>query len=70
MTSAEEFAEYIRLSKPYLVELEKLVQECRFPNCEPFGELDVRLSIRKGVVEKMVVVSNKTWMKKGSEGGL
>jgi hypothetical protein len=67
MTSAEEFAQYIQLTKPYLVELEAMVQQCKFPNGEPFGELDVRLSIRNGIVEKMTVITSKTWLKKGNE---
>jgi len=61
MPSAEEFAQYIKLVKPYIPELEKLVQEAQY------GELDIRLSVRKGVVEKMTVITSKTWLKKDGE---
>jgi len=61
MISAEEFAQYIKLVKPYIPELEKLVQEAQY------GELDIRLSVRKGVVEKMTVITSKTWLKKDGE---
>lgn len=58
MTSAEEFALYIQTAKPYLVELESMVQDCEY------GELDLRLSVRNKVVEKMTVITSKTWLKK------
>ena len=64
MPTAEEFALYIQRAKPYLVELESMVQECNY------GELDVRFSVRNGVVEKMTIITSKTWLKKGSESGL
>jgi len=64
MPTAEEFIQYIKLSKPYIVELEKMVQEAKF------GELDIRLSVRNGIVEKMTIITSKTWLKKGSEGDL
>lgn len=64
MPTAEEFAQYIQLSKPYLVELERLVQKAKF------GEMDMRLSVRNGIVEKMTIITSKTWLKKGSEAGL
>lgn len=62
MPTAEEFALYIQQSKPYLVELEKLVQEAQN------GELDVRLSVRHGVVEKMTVITSKTWISRLANG--
>lgn len=58
MITAEEFAEYIKLQKPYLIEIEKQVQEL------DYGELDVRLSIRSKVCEKMTFIKSKTWLKK------
>ncbi len=64
MPTAEEFAQYIQLSKPYIIELESLVQKANY------GELDVRLSVRNGVVEKMTIITSKTWLKKGSEASL
>ena len=60
MPTAEEFALYIQQSKPYLVELEKMVQEAIY------GELDVRLSVRAGIVEKMTIITSKTWLKKAN----
>lgn len=64
MPTAEEFAQYIKLAKPYLPELERLVQEVEY------GELDIRLSVRRGTVEKMVIITSKTWLNKGSEASL
>jgi len=64
MPTAEEFAQYIKLAKPYIPELEKMVQEVEY------GELDIRFSVRRGVVEKMVIITSKTWLKKGSESSL
>lgn len=58
MTTAEEFAAYIATVKPYIPELEKMVQEANY------GELDLRLSVRAGIVEKMVIITSKTWLKK------
>lgn len=60
MPTAEEFALYIQMSKPYLVELEKMVQEAGY------GELDIRLSVRANVVEKMTIITSKTWLKKAN----
>ena len=56
--SVEEFVIYLNTVKPYLVELEKAVQEL------DYGELDVRLTVRAGVVEKMTFITSKTWLKK------
>lgn len=61
MPTAEEFALYIKASKPYLVELERLVQECQN------GEMDTRLSVRHGVVEKLTIITSKTWLKRIDE---
>jgi hypothetical protein len=58
MPTAEEFALYIQASKPYLVKLENTVQELGY------GELDIRISVRAGVVEKMTFVTSETWLKK------
>jgi hypothetical protein len=64
MPTAEEFGEYVRLSKPYIIYLENMVQDCQY------GEMDLRLTVRSGVVEKVTVITSKTWLKKGSEAGL
>lgn len=56
--SVEEFVIYLNNTKPYLVELEKRVQEL------DYGELDCRLTVRSGIVEKMTFIVSKTWLKK------
>lgn len=58
MPTAEEFVAYIAASKPYIPEVETMVQKCEF------GELDIRLSVRNGIVEKMTIITSKTWLKK------
>lgn len=56
--TAEDFVAYIAKSKPYLVEVEKQVQDINY------GEIDIRLTVRAGVVEKIVFILSKTWLKK------
>ncbi len=54
----DEYAEHIKQSKPYLVELEQKVEGL------DYGDILVRITVRAGVVDKMQYIeSNKTWMK-------
>jgi len=57
-TSAEDFAEWIATNKPHLVEMEEQIQKVGL-----FGELDIRVSIRGGQVEKLSFYGGKTWLK-------
>lgn len=58
----EEFAGLIKESKPYLIALEEMVEECKY------GELEVKLSVRGGVVENMQFWRGKKWFKRDGWG--
>ncbi len=53
----EQFAEMIRDSKPYLIELENHVQGVSY------GTVEVKIEVRAGVVEKMNFFNSKTWLR-------
>jgi hypothetical protein len=53
----DEYAEFIKKEKPYLVEIEKAVEDCSY------GEIDIKLTVRAGVVEKVVFWRGKTWLR-------
>ena len=52
-----EYATMMREKKPYLIALEELVEETKF------GEVELTLQVRSGVVERMDVVKRKTWLR-------
>lgn len=56
--SAEELVKDILEKKPYLVALEEEVQNLEY------GEIDVKISVRAKVVEKMQFIKAKTWLRK------
>ena len=56
--SAEDFATWIAENKPHLVEIENEII-----NIGMYGELDIRVSIRSGQVEKLSFYGGKTWLK-------
>lgn len=56
--SAEELVQEILTRKPYLIALEEEVQKLEY------GEMDVKITIRAKVVEKMQFIKAKTWLKK------
>lgn len=53
----DQYAELIKLTKPHLIEIEDRVKEVEY------GELDVKLTVRAGVIEKMNFYENKVWMR-------
>lgn len=53
----DQYAELIKLTKPYLLELEERVESIQF------GTIEIRIEVRAGVVEKMTFFSGKTWLK-------
>jgi len=55
--SCEEFAQIIAKQKPYLIEIERIVEEINY------GDLDLKLSVRAGVVEKMVITKGAIWLR-------
>jgi hypothetical protein len=61
---AEDFAEWVATNKPHLVEIEEEIQ-----NVGMYGELDIRISIRAGQVEKLSFYGGKTWLKDKAKGG-
>jgi len=59
--TAEDFAKYIAENKPYLIEIEDEIQKMGL-----FGEMDVKVSIRGGRVEKLQFWKGKTWLREKS----
>lgn len=57
-TSAEDFAKYIAENKPYLVEIEEEVQKMG-----NYGEMEMKLYIRGGKVEKVSFWKGRTWLR-------
>lgn len=53
----EQFGDLIQHQKPYLIELERAAQGVGY------GEIEVKLYVRGGVVEKMQFWSGSTWLK-------
>jgi hypothetical protein len=57
-TSAEDFATYIATNKPYLIEIEDEIQKMG-----NFGEMELKISIRGGRVEKVQFWKGKIWLR-------
>jgi len=57
-TNAEDFARYIAENKPYLIEIEDEVQKMG-----KFGEMEVKLYIRGGRVDKVSFWKGKIWLR-------
>lgn len=55
---AEDFAKWIVENKPYLVEIENEIQKVG-----SFGEMDIKVSIRRGKVDKLAFYGGRTWMR-------
>jgi hypothetical protein len=53
----DQYAELIQKSKPYLIALEERVASIEY------GDIEVRITVRAGAVEKMVFFEGKTWMR-------
>ncbi len=53
----EQYAEMIQKSKPYLVKVEEAVSEAEY------GVVELSLTVRAGVVEKIEFVQRKRWLK-------
>jgi hypothetical protein len=53
----DEYAIMMREGKPYLMAIEELVKETNY------GEVEMTLQVRSGVVERMDVTKKKTWLK-------
>jgi len=57
-TNAEDFARYIAENKPYLIEIEDEVQKMG-----NFGEIEVKIYIRGGRVDKVSFWKGKVWLR-------
>lgn len=57
-TSAEDFAKWVVENKPYLVEIEEEIQQMG-----QYGEMEIKLSIRGGRVEKLAFWKGRTWLR-------
>ena len=55
--SIQDFANVIAQRKPHLVEIEQRISAMEY------GEMEVILVVRAGVVEKMEFVNRKTWLR-------
>jgi hypothetical protein len=57
-TNAEDFARYIAENKPYLIEIEDEVQKMG-----SFGEIEVKIYIRGGRVDKVSFWKGRVWLR-------
>lgn len=55
--SIQDFANVIAQRKPHLIEIEQRIADLEY------GEMEVVLVIRAGVVEKMEFINRKTWLR-------
>lgn len=56
-TSAEDFARWVSENKPHLIEIEEQIQKVGL-----YGEMDIKVTIRGGKVEKLSFWRGKTWL--------
>ena len=57
-TSAEDFAKWVVENKPYLIEIEEEIQKMG-----DYGEMEIKLVIRGGRVEKVIFWKGRTWLR-------
>jgi hypothetical protein len=55
--TAADFAKYIAENKPYLIEIEEEIQKMG-----KFGEMEVKICVRGGRVEKVSFWKGRTWL--------
>jgi len=55
--SLDEYATMMRNNKPYLMAIEEVVGRLNY------GDINLKIEVRAGVVEKMVADSHKTWLR-------
>lgn len=53
----DEYAQIIQKTKPYLIAIEELVQDVKF------GDIDLKLSVKGGMVEKMQLIVTANWIR-------
>ncbi len=53
----DEYAQIVMANKPYLIAVEQQVAEV------DYGEMDIKLTIRAGQVEKVQFWKGKTWLR-------
>ena len=54
---AEDFAQWIADVKPYLIEIDEEIRKVGL-----YGEMDIRVTIRGGKVEKLAFYGGRTWL--------
>lgn len=59
--SAEDFASWVAQNKPYLIEIEEEIQKIGL-----YGEMEIKINIRGGRVEKVQFWKGRTWMREKS----
>jgi len=57
-SSAEDFAKYVAENKPHLIEIEEEIQKVG-----PFGQVEIKVYIRGGRVEKLMFYGGRTWIR-------
>ena len=55
---AQNFAAWVAENKPHLLEIEDEIQKIGL-----YGEMDIRVTIRGGQVEKLAFYGGRTWLK-------
>jgi len=53
----DQFAELIRKAKPHLIKIEEEIEKV------DYGTIEVKLSVRAGVIEKMEFVESRVWLR-------
>lgn len=57
-TTAEDFAKHIAENKPHLIEIEDEIMKMG-----KYGEIEVKINIRGGKVEKLSFWKGRTWLR-------
>ena len=58
MKDGKDFAQWVLENKPHLLEMEDEIQKVG-----PFGELEIKVWIRGGKVEKLMFYGGRIWLK-------
>lgn len=57
-TTAQDFATWVADNKPHLIEIEEEIQKVG-----QYGELDIKVTIRGGIVEKLGFYGGRSWLR-------
>jgi hypothetical protein len=56
----QDFASWIMENKPHLIEIEEQIQKVGL-----FGEMDIKITIHEGQVQKLQFYGGRTWKRSG-----